>query len=165
MSKGTQGKWAEGEVKKYLQRLGDRWACFDWDRIPDARASKGRNSTEADADFQAFMAVGAEHCYGADNRPASRNFLLEVKEVIDIPNRLPYKNFDTGAVSRMVKRQLAGCEGWVLVCHRPEDVWRAVPLAIFRERNARTPSGSWLLTDYPTTTLAEAMTTIFGIQP
>ncbi len=124
---GTRGKWAEGEVRKYLVAAERGDTAFY--RPPDARAGS----------LQAVM---------ADFMTLRKGLLtlIEVKEV-EHASRLPYKNFSADKVARMRVWQLAGAEAWVIVCHRVGKVrtWRLLPLDVFIQRDADTPNGSWQL--------------------
>lgn len=172
-----RGKWSEGEVRKHLDKLDAAFSNFTFDRIVDARATRGRSSVAVAGDFQAFLkgryvSIYFKSPYGELFMPdytqpgaleVSRNFLIEVKETEASKTRLPYKNFDTGAVGRARMRALAGSEVLVLVCHRPESVWRAVPLDVFVTRDARKPGGSWDLSAFPETTHVKALNALFGL--
>src|SRR5262245_19757351 len=110
-SPGQRGKWAEDKVRALLKKLGEADARFDWERILDARSAGGRFRAQI-GDFGVFM----PQLHG----------VIEVKEV-DHAYRLPHKNFDTEAVAKLYKRQLAGGATWIIVAHL-RSAWRLVPL-------------------------------------
>jgi penicillin-binding protein-related factor A (putative recombinase) len=138
---GTRGKWSEKEVKKWMDKRSDAEAAYWAYRYPDARAGSFQVTP---ADF------GVLH-----NGHAS---LVEVKEVAHA-FRLPAKNFSDDKRARMKKFAMAGGEGWVIVCHMPEKVWRVAPIEFF-------VSGvpSWDLSALPTfPKVKDVMEYIFGL--
>lgn len=138
MSAANRGKYTEDKVRETLKKLEADNLRFTFNRIPDAHAAGGKAQPQA-GDFQAFYCCDFKGSY---------NFLIEAKET-EHATRLPYKNFSPDAVARAYKRQLAGSKVLVLVCSKPLKEWRLIPLDFFRERNASTPSGSWVLSGYP----------------
>ena len=142
-----RGKWAEDQVKDLFSKLNTE-PTFYGTRLPDAKAG---SKQPALADFQIIR--------------NGHYALIEVKEIEGgTSTRLPYKSFATDKVSRMVRATKAGAGAWVLVCFKPKgivrvkNIWRAVPLYVFQERNEATPSGSWDLKDWP----LETLEAIFG---
>ena len=138
----NRGKYAEGEVKKFLKKL--EAANCAHHRFPDAHAG---SFVTAPADFM-FVQAGKFR-------------LLEVKEV-NHETRLAYGNFSPEQVNRMRMWNLAGADTWVLVYHVPHKAWRLIPADWFRNRPLKTgtdkPIGSWVLTEFPLMTLTEAFT-------
>lgn len=140
---GQRGKWAEGQVKKWCSARSDAEATFDFYRYPDARAGSFQ---VVPADFEAVQ--------------QGTPFLFEVKEVqsTSASRRLPQKNFSADKVARMRKRQIAGAECWVIICHMPEKEWRRVPLSVFVVR-----APSWDISMYPAyLTVGAVMEQLFG---
>lgn len=157
-SPADRGKYAEGEVRKFLKQLETDFVEFTFNRVQDAHAAGGRFTAQA-GDFQAFRKFKTA---GASDVTA--NWVIEVKQT-EKPERLPYKNYSEDKVARVVKRQLAGSIPVVLICHGNDAkaLWRIVPLLVFQHRNPETPSGSWLLTDYPTMPKAQAFSILKSI--
>jgi len=140
---GSRGKSAEKKVDEWLTRMGERYVTFDWERIYDARSAGGRfPSRPGDFAFYSLKLHG----------------LIEVKEV-EHDFRLPAKNFKTGQLAKLYKRELAGGVIRILVCHTTTGLWREVPLQWFRER-LKAPS--WDLSSFPTALSAAAV--LDGIQ-
>jgi hypothetical protein len=155
MSAANRGKYTEDKVREVLKAIECDHLRFTFNRIPDAHAAGGKAQPQA-GDFQAFY---------KDMFGGSWNFLIEAKET-EHPSRLPYKNFSPDAVARAYKRQLAGSQTIVLVCSKPTKEWRLIPLDFFRERNAATPSGSWVFSGFPAFTtkqLHDVLLKEFGI--
>lgn len=141
---GQRGKWAEGQVKKWCVARSEASSRFDFYRYPDARAGSFQVTP---ADFEAVQNWAS--------------YLFEVKEV-EHAYRLPEKNFSADKRARMYKRQLAGADCQVIVCHMPEKVWRLVPLDVFL--GPRVPS--WDLSAYPTFDKVHGvMSAMFGSVP
>lgn len=138
----NRGKYAEGEVKKFLKKM--EAANCTHHRFPDAHAG---SFVTAPADFM-FIQAGKFR-------------LLEVKEV-NHETRLAYGNFSPEQVNRMRMWNLAGADTWVLVYHVPHKAWRLIPADWFRNRPLKTatdkPIGSWVLSEFPLLTLTEAFT-------
>lgn len=146
MTTGSRGKWSEGEVKKQLG-VYSGYSSFAAFRLPDARAGSFQVTL---ADFMTMH--------------KGQHALLEVKEVDTHDYRLQHKNFDELKVGRMRAWQMAGSAAHVLVCFRPgakTAVWRYAPLDYFLTREG----GSWDMRDIPTTTLKQAMETMYGPPP
>jgi len=144
---GQRGKWAEGQVKKWMDARSKADARFAFNRYPDARAGSLQT---APSDFEASN-------HGV-------HFKVEVKEVTIPAERksriVPEKNFSADKVARMVKWQLAGDQCWVIVCHRPMDEWRLVPLEVFATYPRPASWDVWDFTAY--TSLSELMNRLFG---
>lgn len=138
----NRGKYAEGEVKKFLKKM--EAANCAHHRFPDAHSG---SMVTAPADFM-FMQAGIFR-------------LLEVKEV-QHDFRLPYDNFSPDQVARMRLWQAAGAHAWVLVYHKNLKAWRLIPAEWFLNRPKLSasgkPVGSWVLDEFPLVTLAEAFT-------
>lgn len=138
----NRGKYAEGEVKKFLKKL--EAANCAHHRFPDVHSG---SMVTAPADFM-FMQAGIFR-------------LLEVKEV-QHDFRLPYDNFSPDQVARMRMWQAAGAHAWVLVYHKNLKAWRLIPAEWFLNRPKLSasgkPVGSWVLEEFPLVTLAEAFT-------
>ena len=138
----NRGKYAEGEVKKFLKKM--EAANCAHHRFPDAHSG---SMVTAPADFM-FMQAGIFR-------------LLEVKEV-QHDFRLPYDNFSPDQVARMRMWQAAGAHAWVLVYHKNLKAWRLIPAEWFLNRPKLSasgkPVGSWVLDEFPLVTLTEAFT-------
>ena len=139
---GNRGKYAEGKVKAELKKL-EAANCASH-RFPDLHSG---SRAPAPADFLVLQ--------------NGKLRLLEVKQV-EHPERLPYGNFSPEQVNRMRMWGAAGAATWVLVYHVPHKAWRLIPAAWFLNRPLRTendkPIGSWVLSEFPLVTLAEAFT-------
>ena len=142
MVAANRGKYAEGEVKKFLKKM--EAANCAHHRFPDAHSG---SMVTAPADFM-FMQAGVFR-------------LLEVKEV-QHDFRLPYDNFSPDQVARMRMWQAAGAHVWVLVYHKNLKAWRLIPAEWFLNRPRLSasgkPVGSWVLDEFPLMTLTEAFT-------
>lgn len=138
----NRGKYAEGEVKKFLKKM--EAANCAHHRFPDAHSG---SMVTAPADFM-FMQAGIFR-------------LLEVKE-IQHDFRMPYDNFSPDQVARMRMWQAAGAHAWVLVYHKNLKAWRLIPAEWFLNRPKLSasgkPLGSWVLDEFPLMTLTEAFT-------
>ena len=138
----NRGKYAEGEVKKFLKKM--EAANCAHHRFPDAHSG---SMVTAPADFM-FMQAGVFR-------------LLEVKE-IQHDFRMPYDNFSPDQVARMRMWQAAGAHAWVLVYHKNLKAWRLIPAEWFLNRPKLSaggkPVGSWVLDEFPLMTLTEAFT-------
>lgn len=144
---GQRGKWAESKVRDWMKKRSDTDAHFAFNRYPDARAGSLQT---APSDFEAS-------CRGL-------HYKVEVKEVTIPAARksriVPEKNFSADKVARMVKWQLAGDQCWVIVCHRPMDEWRLVPLDVF---SVKPRPSSWDVLDWPPyKKLDDLMIRLFG---
>lgn len=148
----NRGKLAEKKVHDYLTALGNTRAFFDWSRIYDARSARGKfPSRPGDFEFyRAFPGQGGRSIHG----------LIEAKEVHH-DFRSPEKNFNTGQIARLYKRQLAGGTIVILVLHTTTVLWRVVPLEYFRTRLSQP---SWDLTEFQTyTSVGEAVSKIHAL--
>jgi hypothetical protein len=126
---GQRGKYAEGRVRYFLQEVAGDLAGFDFERIYDARSSKGAIGKQP-GDYRFF-------------RPNAHG-LVEVKEVAH-DFRLPAKNLTQ--IPGLWKRQLAGGLIVVLVYHTGIKRWRNVP---FEWLKARETQPSWDLSEFAT---------------
>lgn len=133
-----RGKYAEGVVRNFLDRINREVVAFDWHRVLDARAAGGRFNAQT-GDFAFF----GPRMHG----------VIEVKEV-GHAYRLPSKNFDTKQINRLRKRQMAGGLVVVLIYHTTTKLWRRVPLSVFLE-NLNAPS--WDFSPIPTAESAEEL--------
>ena len=130
-----RGKWAEREVIKFFDDQSHRFASFNYERLPDARAARGR-----------FKAMVADFDIGTPGVAA----FVEVK-----CTQHPYR------ISRDKVPQLARLRKWVLsgrgfvvvVYHSERDKWRLVPDTFFGLEG--TPA-SWDLRSLPEYPSAEA---------
>lgn len=141
-SSANRGKYAEGEVKKILEKhtvLSD----FDYERIHDAFSSRGGFQVSRPGDFQVYH---------------NGTTLIEVKEV-NFPHRLPKANFGADQRARMKKRQLAGVRVVTLVYFKPLNAWRMVEGMEWFEGPE---GGSWFFESVPTQPLAVHMNALFG---
>lgn len=151
MSAANRGKYAEGKVKEFLEEWKRKVSGFAYNRVLDAHASKGAMSNPQPGDYQWFLHMGFTFGSGVHERQATRNGLIEVKEV-QHTHILRYQNFGPDQVGRMRIRQMAGSEPLVLICFREKGarggIWRAPPLDVFMQRDPAKPSGSWDLYDF-----------------
>lgn len=136
MSSANRGKLAEGKLKNALTLLASSRYDFCFERIEDARSSKGASSTPRAGDF-------AIYCAG-------KNMLIECKEVAH-EFRLPKPSFKNDQRARMRIRQLAGTICTVAIYHPTKNVWRDLPLSYFEAGE----TGSWDMSSTPTYTLAQ----------
>lgn len=127
---GQRGKYAEGEVRKVLERLKGEYAAFMYERIYDARSGKGVPARAGDFEFWAPRLHG----------------LIEAKEV-NHAFRLPEKNLTQ--LPKLRLRQLAGGMIFVLVYFTPIDRWRSIPVDWLHQRSG---VPSWELGEFPTFT-------------
>lgn len=146
-SSANRGKKAEKTVHKILDTFNSRCAGFTFNRVPDAHAAGGRFPAQA-GDFQAFKKTPM----------ASRNFIIEVKEVKH-DYRLPHGNYSEDKVSRVQKRVWAGTEAVVAVLHTTTNQWRLVPFEVFTTR----PGGSWNLAEHPLVNIELALSEFLGV--
>jgi hypothetical protein len=137
-----RGKYAEGEVRKVLERLKGAYASFMYERIYDARSAGGRGIPARAGDFE-FWAPGLHG-------------LIEVKE-LNHAFRLPSKNVTQ--LPKLRLRQLAGGLIFVLVYHTPLKAWRRVPVDWLHLRSGQP---SWDLSDFGTLPDAEASLASLG---
>lgn len=129
----NRGKEAEKLLKNYLEQLAVTSSCASH-RLPDAHAG---SLTAALCDFL-FMQNG-------------RLCLVECKET-QHAFRLPHKNVDTGQIGRMRLWQFAGANAFVMIYHKPLQVWRSAPVDYFLSREG----GSWDMSSIPTTDISTA---------
>lgn len=127
-SKGSQGKTAERLLTSALLELS-KSAFFDFERVDDARSSRGKNPKPRCGDFAAFTLKEGRH----------HSFVIECKEV-DHAYRLPRGNFPLDQRARMRKRALTGAHAYVFVLFTPVKVWSVVPLSLLDDKET---SGSW----------------------
>lgn len=154
----NRGKYAEGKIRDILKEMEEEQLRFTFNRIQDAHAA-GRIFASQAGDFEWFFDTGRIAALPEESGkravPYTRNGLIEVKET-EHAFRLAHKNFSSDKVARMRKRQLAGSECLIVVCHRvygsgEQPLWRFVDFDYFLQREG----GSWELTDYPTYTNKE----------
>lgn len=161
MTTANRGKYAEGKVREHLKALEAAHANFTFERVYDAHAAGGRAQPQP-GDFRAFYQPrnGWEAQGGEGQTPASRNWLIEVKEVKH-DYRLPHANFSPDKVARMHKGALSGREPIVLVYHTEAKIWRNVPFAVFLKREG----GSWDLRDSEPVDFKTSLNEAFGVTP
>lgn len=149
----NRGRYAEGKIQGILKEMEGEHLRFTFNRILDAHAA-GHVFSSQPGDYQWFYdTVRIAALPGEKGKTAvsyTRNGVIEVKET-EHAFRLAHKNFSSDKVARMRKRQLAGSECLVVVCHRvygsgEQPLWRFVEFDYFLQREG----GSWDLTDYPT---------------
>jgi len=134
VGKADQGKRAEDRVRKWLNKLKEKRADFDFDRIPDARSGY---RVKQPADFTFFTRFG--------------HGLIEVKSVRH-DYRLPAKNLTQ--LPKMQRRHMAGGNPIVILEHATTNLWRVIPYEWFFERRKQP---SWDLRGFPAKTFDEAM--------
>lgn len=127
---GQRGKASEDAVMGLLKAFHLR-PPFDMERNYDARSAQGHSYARRCGDFTWY----ARGWHGA----------LEVKET-ENANALPYSNFETHQVGKLLRRAAAGGVSTVLVFHTKTQLWRCVPISAFEEREGR---GSWKLDSWP----------------
>jgi hypothetical protein len=130
--KGSRGKGAETEVKKYLTGLSARVAAFDWERIYDARSAGGKFPTRP-GDFEFYRMMG-DPSHPAYRRPVAG--LLEAKETKH-DYRLPIDESRRTQIARLYKRHLCGCEIVYTVLHTELGKWRSVPFSFVLEHRSK----------------------------
>jgi hypothetical protein len=152
----TRGVYAEGKVREWLKQHKGERTEFTFNRILDAKSSKGAMSAPQPGDFQWFLDTGINVTpYGVPDgawpqdyaKHFTRNGLIEVKEVAH-SYLLPHRNFGVDQVGRMRIRHMAGSETLIVVCFRPEGLpthWRSAPLDFFEQRIG----GSWNFSAFP----------------
>jgi penicillin-binding protein-related factor A (putative recombinase) len=128
MTAANRGKTAEAILQKEFKKLDEKDAFFTFERIYDARSSKGAMANPRTGDFVLY------------NR--GDNTVLEVKEV-DHEYRLPRANFSKDQRARMVKRHYAGSICLVAVYFTPIKAWRLLELSYFGSED----TGSWDMRD------------------
>ena len=137
-SEANRGKVAETLMKKALQSLEKTRHNLCFERIADARSSRGMSSNPRDGDFVIYH--------------AGKNILIELKEVGHAV-RLPKPNFPNDQKARLKKRQLAGTICKVVVYHSTTGVWRLLDLDYFDLGL----TGSWDLTETKAYNLKEVI--------
>lgn len=143
-SEANRGKVAEGLMKKALQQLEKSKHDLCFERIADARSSRGMSSNPRDGDFVIYH--------------AGKNILLELKEVAHAA-RLPKPNLPNDQKARLRKRQLAGTICKVVVYHSPTGVWRLLDLDYFDLGT----TGSWELSGTKPYTLKEVIECLISL--
>ena len=139
---GTRGKSAEKLMREELEELA-KAANLDYERLYDARSSRGTISVPQTGDFALYY--------------RRRAVFLEVKEVKH-GFRLPLKNLGSDQIARLKKRRAAGCMGVVAIRFMPADVWRFIDIAEIEPIR----TGSWDFSKYPVATLQEGMRAILN---
>lgn len=141
---GSRGKSTEKVVHDHLESLNKRLAQFDYSRIYDARSAKGKFPSRP-GDFEFYRVSESGKC---------EHGLIEAKE-LKHDYRLPEKNFPTGGIARLRKRQMAGGLILVVIHHTTVDQWRIVPLKWFFDKLEQP---SWDLREFtPYETLTSAL--------
>lgn len=123
----NRGKYAEGKVKDYLNKLNYSGAVAFY-RFPDARSGSFQ---QALSDFLIMF--------------CGRATLLEVKEV-NHSYRLPAANYKLQQRAKARSFQAAGAIPLVLIYHTPDKLWRILHNDFFGNLD----SGSWDLRGVPT---------------
>lgn len=168
-SSANRGQSAQDAVRDILDKFNTRVAGFTFNRVPDAHMAGGRFPAQA-GDFQAFVSGcfwrqtngdflwhRANPAILAGSTPASRNFIIEVKEVKH-DFRLPQKNYSADKVSRVQKRVWAGTEAVVAVLHTTTGLWRLVPFSVFTVR-----APSWDLSRHAIVDIESALANFMGV--
>ena len=127
-SPADRGKVAEALLQKQFKLLDAKDSYFTWERIYDARSSRGAMANPRTGDFVLY------------NR--GDNTVLEVKEV-DHEYRLPKANFGKDQRARMIKRAYAGSLCYVAVYFTPIKAWRLLEMPYFGAEE----TGSWDMRD------------------
>lgn len=124
MSTADRGKVAEGLLDKEFRKLDLSLANFTFERIYDARSSRGAMANPRVGDFVLYH--------------NGLNIVVECKET-EHAYRLPVGNFELDQRARARKRQIAGAICVVVVYHSTTEKWRLEPLDFFGTLN----KGSW----------------------
>lgn len=142
--KGDRGKAAEKAVLEYLEKVNEARVNFAFERLPDARAARGRLKRQL-SDYIVEYAGGF--------------YPLEVKETKH-DRRLAKDKIEQ--LPRLKKWRLAGARPIVLVYHSELDQWRLPDFGIFM-RSPIPPS--WDMSDEPLFDSAEdALNVAFGFR-
>ena len=133
----NKGKYAEQQVGAVLKELKEQTQQFDFDRMLDSRAAGGRMMTPQVSDYTLFF--------------NGKAYALEVKS---IQKGLRLKKF--AQLPRMIRREKAGIEGYVVIFTAEDKSWRVVPISwLALDENAT--AASWLLSWMPKYASAEAV--------
>lgn len=124
---GDRGKATEKEVKLFLERFNTERTHFDYERLPDARSSRGRVAAQV-ADFAFFM---PKHHGVIEAKETEHEFRLVRTKISQLP--------------KMRKRHLAGGECIVIVYHSTIDKWRVPDVQWLFD----TDGASWDLSIFP----------------
>lgn len=142
MSNADRGKVAERLLHKEFSKLAAKDYTFDFERIKDARSSRGAMSDPRAGDFQLFH--------------KGTNTLIECKEVAH-DYRLPKVNFPRDQRARAKKRQYAGSICWVAIYSSTREIWRLLPLDFFGLEE----TGSWDLREIPEQTMKQILEVLY----
>lgn len=104
-----KGKEAEDAVQAFLEDYSAKHAAFDYMRLPDAKAARGRmKAMPADFDFHTPLTHG----------------LLEVKET---KHDFRLTRAKVPQLPKLLKRHKAGGRCYVVTYHSETGKWRCVP--------------------------------------
>lgn len=149
---GNRGKWAEKQVRDFLEALNNDRLDFAYHRLPDPRAARGVLAAQP-SDFMAQV--------GDSVAGKATFYFIEVKET-EHDYRLPYTKIRQYAILR--KWMLAGAMPFVITFHSIIEKWRVMFLDELVERReaATGNTASWDLRDFNTySTLDEALAARF----
>lgn len=144
----ARGKKAEDALKRYLTKLKDNDASFDFQRQYDARSARGRFQAQT-GDYLLFRrrpGPNIQHEGRIEGTQYTHHGALEAKEV-GHDFRLPNKNFGSEQIARLRRREMSGGIVIVAVFHTTTLKWRFPPFHVFRDNPA---APSWDLSSYPT---------------
>lgn len=110
---GERGKNAEAEVTKVLEVWNGAYASFAYERLPDARAARGRLK----AQIADFMVWNLPHNIPLEVKSTEHNYRIEKDKLDQLP--------------RLKKVALAGAKCYVLVHFKTIDKWRVAPISYF----------------------------------
>lgn len=140
---GDRGKFAEKQVAAILDRFNDEYVTFAFERLPDARAARGRIKRQ----LSDFIVESEGVFYPFEVKETEHDFRLKKDKIEQLP--------------RLKKWRLAGARPVVLIYHSNLDQWRLPRFEVFLP----TPvPPSWNLTDEPLYDSAEeAMRVAFNL--
>jgi len=147
---GQRGKDAEKDVRQVLEGWNNL-ACFAFDRLPDARAARGRMKSSL-ADYMVWYAPGGHRF----------NIPLEVKSTEHSTKRGGYL-LSASALDQLPllkKVALAGANPFVLVYFKKFDYWRVAHIHFFSFGES-----SWDMSECPTFPTAKAALESTGFFP
>jgi len=133
-----RGKTLEGDLRKAFDARKSNVLAFDFERVPDARATQGRLRQPRTGDYILFCGTHVT--------------IVEAKE-IKHGFRLPVSSFDAAERGRLKRRALAGAKVYVVAMHLEEGTYRIAPIDWF---DART-GGSFNMAELQPVTIEEIM--------
>lgn len=127
-SPGDRGKFAEKQVADVLDRFNDEYVTFAFERLPDARAARGRLKRQ----LSDFIVESNGVFYPFEVKETGHDFRLTKDKIEQLP--------------RLKKWRLAGARPVVMIYHSNLGQWRLPHFDVFLP----TPvPPSWNLIDEP----------------